>query len=102
MRVSNHRHDLDLVRNPAKRVQHVIVALDKSKFGIDKALLACKLLDEHTCLLEVVSREAGEEVVRDLEVEAAVDEAEGVRADDVDGCAELAVDEGFDGPEVGC
>lgn len=45
--------------------------------------------------------QAGEEVVCDLEVEAAVEEGEGGVAEDVGCGAELAVDEGFGGAEVG-
>lgn len=39
--------------------------------------------------------------MRDLQVEAAVQEGEGVGADDVGGRAELPVREGLGGPQVG-
>ena len=60
-----------------------------------------RLLKGRLASTVVGARETGEEVVCDLEVEAAVDEGDGVGAGDVYGCAELAVHEGFGGAEVG-
>lgn len=72
--ICDHAHNLNLVCNLLQDTPHVLVPFYKSKFGVFQSLLFCKLFDEKTCFAEVVTRETGEEVVRDLEMETAVDE----------------------------
>ena len=99
--VRHHANNLDLVSNLLEDAGNLTVALDKAELGVLEPALLGELLDDEARLAEVVAGEAREEVVRDLEVQAAVDELDRGRADHVDGGAQLAREEGLAGAEVG-
>lgn len=99
--IRHHLHDLQLIRHTLQRPPNLPIALPKPKLGVLQPLLLAELLNQIRRVEEVVPRETREEVVRDLEVQSAVQEGERGVADDVGCGAELAVHEGFGGAEVG-
>jgi len=60
-----------------------------------------KFLDESTSFAQIVARKAGKEVMGDLEMKTAMKKAQIVGTDNVGGCAQLPVYEGFGGTEIG-
>ena len=102
LRVRHHANNLDLVRDLLENAINLTVALDKAELGVLEPELVREGAHEFRRGHEVVPREAGEEVVGDLEVQPAVQEGEVGRAGDVCCCAQLAVREGLAGSEVFC
>lgn len=95
------RQDLRLARDLLQFTQHHTVALDKAVDQIADLGLGAEVLHECLQAAEIVARDAREEVVDGLELQAAVDEVEPGGAGDVHGGAELALGEGLGGAEVG-
>ena len=61
-------HDLDLVRDIFKRAKDFSITIDKTELRIRKALLLRELFDQNAGAAKIVAWQAGEKVVRDLEV----------------------------------
>ena len=95
------RHDLGLLRDLLQPAQHDAVAGRKAVDHVLDLRLGAEILHERLQLAQVVSGHAREEVVHGLELQAAVDEVEPLRAGDVHSCAKLALREGLAGAEVG-
>ena len=55
-------------------VQHVSIALDETKLGVNEPLLLGVLFHEYAGFAQVVTWKAREEMMSDLKVKAAVDE----------------------------
>ena len=100
--IRDHMHELNLMRHVPQHIAHLAVTLYEPEFSIFQPMLFCESLDEQAGGLEVVARETREEVVRYLQVEAAVHEGEVFGADYVCCGAQLTVGEGFGWAEVGC
>jgi len=95
------RHHLRLLSNFLQPAQHDAVASSKSMDHVLDLSLGAELLHERLQPAKVVARYTREQVVHGLELQAAVDEVEPLRAGDVHGCAELALRERLAGAEVG-
>jgi hypothetical protein len=93
-------HDLDLLRDIAQPTQdHPIPIAEPEDRVFDPDVLA-EVLDGRLHAAQVVARDAREEVVHGLELEAAVYEVELSGAVDVHGGAELLLGERLGGAEV--
>lgn len=55
MCISDHTHDFHLLSDAFQNSSDLLIAFDEPKFSILESLLASKLLDKLTGLLEVVS-----------------------------------------------
>lgn len=93
-------YNLRLVGHLSQHARNFLVSFNKPELGVLQTLLFGVLLHNGACGAEVVSREPREEVVRHLQVQAAVDELYGRRANYVYGRSELACKEGFRHAEV--
>lgn len=98
--IHHHPHILHLLRNTLQHPSDLFISLHKPELRVLKSLLLGKLFHQMRGCFEVVSRKTREEMMRNLKVQATVDERKGVWADDVDSCAQLAVHEGFEGAKV--
>ena len=72
----NHANNFCLLGHTLKYTSHLLVALNEAKFSIFQSLFSCKLLDEFARFLEIVARQAREEVMRHLQVQPAVQKRE--------------------------
>eukprot|EP00591_Stephanopyxis_turris_P000641 CAMPEP_0195509232 /NCGR_PEP_ID=MMETSP0794_2-20130614/2227_1 /TAXON_ID=515487 /ORGANISM="Stephanopyxis turris, Strain CCMP 815" /LENGTH=802 /DNA_ID=CAMNT_0040636397 /DNA_START=117 /DNA_END=2526 /DNA_ORIENTATION=- len=70
-------------------LHHFDVALDEAGFVVPKAVLLAERLHERACLAEVVAGQTGVQVVLDLELKAAMEPVQPLRAVDVHGRLEL-------------
>lgn len=95
------RHNLSLLSNLLQSAQHHAIARREAMDHVLDLCLGAELPHKLLQLAQIVARDAREEVVHGLELQAAVDEVEPLRAGDVHGRAELALREGLAGPEVG-
>ena len=95
------RQNLGLLGDLLQPAQHDAVARNKVVHHVLDVGFGAELLHQRRQLAEVVARDAGEEVVHCLELQAAVDEVEPFRAGDVHGGAQLLLCEGLAGSEVG-
>lgn len=94
-------HHGDLLANGVEAAEHLLVALDEAEDGVGDARVLAKLLDQLLDLAQVVARHAREEVVDDLELQAAVDKVHPGGAVDVHGGSQLALGERLLLAEVG-
>jgi len=94
------RHHLRLLSNFLQSAQHDAVARRETVNHVLNLRLGAELLHERLQPAQVVARHAWEKVVHGLELQAAVDEIEPLRAGDVHGRTELALREGLAGAEV--
>ena len=94
------RHHLRLLRDFLQSAQHDAVASRETVDHVLDLRLGAELLHERLQPAEIVTRYAREEVVHGLELQAAVDEVEPLRAGDVHRCAELALRERLAGAEI--
>lgn len=95
------RHHLRLLSNFLQPAQHNSIARRKPVDHVLDLGLFAEILHERLQSAEVVAGNAREQVVDSLELQAAVDEIEPLRAGDVHGCAQLALSERLAGAEVG-
>ena len=102
LRVCDHAHNLHLVGDRPEYTQDVSVTLHKTKFSVLQALFLCKLLDDQTSLAQVVTGQAREEMVGNLEVETTVDELDRWRTDNVDRRPQLTSEERLCDSQVLC
>lgn len=86
-------HDVELVTHVLEPAQDLLVAVGEVEDRVRNARVVAELADHELRLAEVVSGDAGEEVVDGLELETAVDPVEPGWAVNVHGCAELALGE---------
>jgi len=72
--ICNRPNKADLICDRFENIQHVSIALDETKLGIDEPLLLGELFHEYAGFTQVVTRKTREKVMGDLKVKAAVDE----------------------------
>lgn len=83
LRICDHAHNLHLVRDRPEHTQDITITLHKPELSILQTLLFGELFDDEAGFAQVVSGQAREEMMGNLEVETAVNELDGGRANNV-------------------
>ncbi len=92
--------DRGLPRDLSQRTNHTLVAVDETVQRIRDADLVTKVLDKLLCAAEIVPRHAGVQVVNRLELQAAMEEVEPLRAFDIHRGAEHPLRERLIRPQI--
>ena len=100
MRFCDHANNFDLISNLFQHASDFPISFNETEFRVFQAILFGKLFNQFACRSKIMPRQTGEQVMGDLEVKTAVNELDGRRADDIDGCPKLPCRERFGGSEV--